>query len=207
MSNCQQCRTEIETAARIETVTAQAAEHLAVCAACRAFQAERQRLRQLVGELEPTPAPPDFEFRLRARMLAHERAPVARYAWPASAPRAFGLVCAACLILALIATLRLHTQQSLPAGDPVALPSAAVAQHTPVQIEPSNSATTNFANTTNNDPISAPTIKTPTRMQRHILPFEHFGLGHATPRAAENDLNVASESLGVGEAPIVTRPL
>lgn len=47
-----------------------AAAHLATCAACREFRAERTDLRELVGGLEPVVAPADFDMRLRARIAA-----------------------------------------------------------------------------------------------------------------------------------------
>jgi hypothetical protein len=46
--------------------------HLATCAECSQFRAERTRLRELVGSLTPVAAPADFDMRLRARM-ARER--------------------------------------------------------------------------------------------------------------------------------------
>ncbi|HEX8844498.1 MAG TPA: hypothetical protein VF791_07630 [Pyrinomonadaceae bacterium] len=68
--NCQNCRTEIEEMELGEPLTERAGEHLASCTPCRAFHEERLSLRRLVGSLEPVSAPPDFDFRLRARLAA-----------------------------------------------------------------------------------------------------------------------------------------
>ena len=46
--------------------------HLATCAACREFRAERAELRELVSSIEPVVAPADFEMRLRARIAAEK---------------------------------------------------------------------------------------------------------------------------------------
>ena len=112
MFACQQCRREIETAARSETLSVPAATHLDACAGCRAFRSERQRLRSLLGELEPITAPPDFEFRLRARMAARPGAPARRMSWLTFTPRFAGLALAACLVLAAAATLRWRESQT-----------------------------------------------------------------------------------------------
>ena len=48
----------------------QAQTHIARCDDCRAFQAERARLLDLVGGLHPITAPADFDLRLRARLRA-----------------------------------------------------------------------------------------------------------------------------------------
>ncbi|PYS91765.1 MAG: hypothetical protein DMF64_11225 [Acidobacteria bacterium] len=207
MLTCQQCRTEIDGAVRAETLAAQAREHLDVCAACRQFQVERRRLRTLIGELEPVAAPPDFEFRLRARMAAHERAPAARFVWPAFAPRALGLAFAACLILAVAATLRLHTQPPLPTGDPGAAQSVVGPQSAQVKIEQHNSEATSTASIEpNNIPIITPTVKIPTSGQRRVLSIEQVGSLHSTPRGVLGvNERAESESLGVGSAPLVTR--
>ena len=42
------------------------------CMACRDFQQSRIKIRELMGSLETVGAPPDFDFRLRAR-LANEK--------------------------------------------------------------------------------------------------------------------------------------
>lgn len=68
--NCKACQIEIEEQEMGERLSDHARTHIAACNACRAFHDERQSLRQLVGSLEAVTAPPDFEFRLRARLTS-----------------------------------------------------------------------------------------------------------------------------------------
>jgi hypothetical protein len=125
MLTCQQCRIEIETNAPRETLSARATEHLDTCAACHVFWSERQSLRRLLGELEPVAAPPDFEFRLRARM-AQQSAAAGPLSWPLFAPRFAGLALASCLVLAFAAALNWRTSEPpTPAGVPGAQPGTA----------------------------------------------------------------------------------
>src|SRR5260221_441235 len=63
---------EIDEAELNRPLSRQAHAHVAGCASCRDFRAERTSLRELVGSLEPVAAPGDFDLRLRAR-LAGER--------------------------------------------------------------------------------------------------------------------------------------
>ena len=68
--NCKACQIEIEELEMGEGLSDHARAHIAACASCRAFHDERQSLRKLVGSLEAVTAPPDFEFRLRARLAS-----------------------------------------------------------------------------------------------------------------------------------------
>jgi hypothetical protein len=69
--DCKACRREIDLAARGEEVQAEEARaHLSSCAGCREFRSERVALRELIASVEPAPAPPDFDWKLRARLAA-----------------------------------------------------------------------------------------------------------------------------------------
>ena len=65
---CKAIRKEIEEIEAGAAVSVEAEAHLLLCASCRAFADERRTLRQLVGSLESISAPPDFDWRLRARL-------------------------------------------------------------------------------------------------------------------------------------------
>src|SRR6185369_399417 len=67
-NNCEVIRQELDELMLDETISARAVEHLRECAACREFNEKQTRLRQIVGSLGPVSAPPDFDFRLRARL-------------------------------------------------------------------------------------------------------------------------------------------
>jgi hypothetical protein len=82
---CRATRREIDESELNQQLSSQASAHVALCAACRDFRAERASLRELVGSLEPVTAPGDFDLRLRAR-LAREPQGHSRQPW------IFGLV-------------------------------------------------------------------------------------------------------------------
>jgi hypothetical protein len=100
--NCQTCRTEIEELGTTERLSDEARAHLSLCAMCRAFHDERQSLKRLVGGLGTVSAPPDFDFRLRARISAVKGAGNHHSSWLsllASAP-AIGLAASFALLVA-----------------------------------------------------------------------------------------------------------
>lgn len=98
--NCKACRIEIEEAETNEPLSTHARAHVETCLPCRAFRAERESLRQLVGSLETVGAPPDFDFRLRARLNAAGREDSRRLtAWLGFAPGMSALALAASLAL------------------------------------------------------------------------------------------------------------
>src|SRR5258708_25885217 len=69
---CRATRREIDESELNRTLSRQAHAHIAGCASCREFRAQRTGLREIVGSLEPVTAPKDFDLLLRAR-LATER--------------------------------------------------------------------------------------------------------------------------------------
>lgn len=68
--DCKVFRNEIEELESGDSLSAQAQAHADACMNCRTFQTERLSLRRLIGSLETVNAPPDFDFRLRARLAA-----------------------------------------------------------------------------------------------------------------------------------------
>jgi hypothetical protein len=70
-NDCEVIRRELDELMLDETSSPAAIEHLRECAACREFHQKQTKLRQIVGGLGTVAAPPDFDFRLRAR-LANE---------------------------------------------------------------------------------------------------------------------------------------
>ncbi|HEX9918522.1 MAG TPA: hypothetical protein VGA87_05100 [Pyrinomonadaceae bacterium] len=119
--NCQKCKIEIEDRdLRRESLSDAATAHMAACASCRVFGEERLALRRLVGGLEKVSAPADFDFRMRARMLAERDAGAARARWFNFSPAALSWPLAGCLVLVVSASL--YFQQTRP--DTPAMPTA-----------------------------------------------------------------------------------
>ena len=65
---CRIIRLEIDTAELNERLSDRAAAHVAACASCTEFRAQRVRLRTLLGSFQPVSAPADFDMKLRARI-------------------------------------------------------------------------------------------------------------------------------------------
>ena len=75
-TNCNAVRRELDEMDLGEDCSGPVTLHLQECMECRDFHQSRIKLRDLVGSLETVGAPPDFDFRLRAR-LANEKSGVA----------------------------------------------------------------------------------------------------------------------------------
>jgi hypothetical protein len=69
-NNCEVIRRELDELMLDEAYGASVAEHLEGCSACREFRDTRTKLRQIVGSLGTVAAPPDFDYRLRARLAS-----------------------------------------------------------------------------------------------------------------------------------------
>src|SRR5215510_9235465 len=101
INNCEVIRQELDELMLGETSSAAVIEHLRGCAACREFNEKQTRLRQIVGSLGTVSAPPDFDFRLRAR-LASDASGAAFHFWPLARK---GLAFAVVLLLFVMGAL------------------------------------------------------------------------------------------------------
>jgi hypothetical protein len=111
--NCKACRREIEGAAMGRDVSdVEARAHLASCPRCRAFSAERRALRELVASVETVAAPPDFDWKLRAR-LAAEKSAGSNGRFPQSLAPGFPAIAFAALFVLLIAAA-VYLKQARP---------------------------------------------------------------------------------------------
>lgn len=91
-NKCEMIRRELDELMLNEAYSASAGEHLKECLDCREFHQTQIKLRQMVGSLGPVAAPPDFDFRLRAR-LANDAGSVGVHDWSfARKGLAFGAV-------------------------------------------------------------------------------------------------------------------
>lgn len=103
---CKAVLKEIEELDAGAAPTSEASAHLLVCASCQGFADERNALRQLVGSLESVSAPPDFDWRLRARIreAQNENQPARR--WPFGfAPGVQAITLAASFTVLLVAVV------------------------------------------------------------------------------------------------------
>ncbi len=97
--SCKDCRVEIEEIEQGQSLSADTGAHLAACAECRAFREERLALRQMIASLEVVTAPADFDFRLRARLVAARSVGDNRFALSRFTPGAWSMALAASFVL------------------------------------------------------------------------------------------------------------
>jgi hypothetical protein len=76
---CSVVRRELEEVALNEEFSVAAAGHMRACVDCREFQRQQMKLRQIIGNLGTVNAPPDFDFRLRARLAVESERSNVRY--------------------------------------------------------------------------------------------------------------------------------
>lgn len=70
-TECETVRHELEELMLYDECSSYVTQHMRECGDCREFHQKQTKLRQIVGSLGTVEAPPDFDFRLRAR-LANE---------------------------------------------------------------------------------------------------------------------------------------
>jgi hypothetical protein len=110
-NNCEVIRQELDELMLDERSSGTVAEHLRECAACREFNEKQTRLRQIVGSLGTVSAPPDFDFRLRAR-LANDANGAAFHFWPLARR---GLAFAAVLLVFVVGAILVRNVFNRPA--------------------------------------------------------------------------------------------
>jgi hypothetical protein len=69
-TKCEAVRRELEELMLGNECSMYATQHLRECDNCREFHQKQTKLRQIVGSLGTVEAPPDFDFRLRARLAS-----------------------------------------------------------------------------------------------------------------------------------------
>ena len=125
--NCKACRIEIEEAEAVsQSLSFAARAHAETCLPCRTFSDERLALRRLVGSLETVAAPPDFDFRLRARLAtASNHEDHRRFTWHRFAPGVSSMALAASLALMIAAAVVVYKQVDFN-GTKVTRPTEAI---------------------------------------------------------------------------------
>lgn len=114
---CKVAIREIEELEMSAVLSAEANAHLLSCESCRAFAHERASLRLLVGSLDKVSAPPDFDWRLRARLNeAGKESVAARSFLRGFAPGAQAITAAACVTLLLVAVVVYRQTRPVPSN-------------------------------------------------------------------------------------------
>jgi hypothetical protein len=72
--NCQNIRSEIESAGSADYLSSAAMAHIDGCAACETLSRQQNRLHSILANLGTVEAPGDFDFKLRARLAAEKGA-------------------------------------------------------------------------------------------------------------------------------------
>lgn len=68
MDRCKQIKMIIDESDRPEALAYEASQHIASCANCSQFADERAKLKELLRSAGRVSAPPDFDFKLKARL-------------------------------------------------------------------------------------------------------------------------------------------
>lgn len=147
--DCRVTRREIDESELSQTLSEQARLHVASCASCRGFRAERTSLRELVGSLEPVTAPGDFEMRLRAR-LANEKQSRARQPFFFRLVISTPAIAGAALLVVLALTLAWFAQRNTVQSPEIA---KVPIQESPVALRPAVLANNTVAN---GEPVEGP---------------------------------------------------
>jgi len=171
--NCQKCKIEIEeTDLRCESLSRAAEVHVAACADCRVFGAERLALRRLVGGLEKVSAPADFDFRMRARMVAERGNHAPRAKWFNFSPAALSWPLAACLALVISAALYFQTRRPETPASPQAeqVSAATVASPPPSVVEAGRQSDQAVNNKIRPEATVATSIISPAPVRRRSAP-------------------------------------
>jgi hypothetical protein len=107
-NNCEVIRQELDELMPGEACSTAATEHLRECVSCREFDEQQTKLRQIVGSLGTVEAPPDFDFRLRARLAQSNASWVY---WPFAR---WGLAAAAMVVVFLVGVVVVRSVMNRP---------------------------------------------------------------------------------------------
>lgn len=126
--DCKAFRKEFEELETGELLDAMAQRHVDSCPACRTFQVERLSLSQLIKSLGTINAPPDFDFRLRARLAAANSAGSKSLNRARFAPGLKAISVAASFALLIAAAVIFKQSQPMPVNAPSVSENPSVAK-------------------------------------------------------------------------------
>ena len=179
-NNCEEIRRELDELMLDEAYSASAVEHLKRCPTCREFYETRTKLRQMVGSLDTVAAPPDFDFRLRAR-LANDSSSQGFHFWPLARK---GLAFAAVLVVFLMGIVVVRNIVNQQTNREVAESKPVVPQPAPKLVAPvaPNTVSPSSELTAGVQPGTAPKNKsersvTGPRVKRPLATVESASMG------------------------------
>lgn len=198
-NNCEVIRRELDELKLDEACSASAAEHLKECSACREFHQTRTKLRQMVGGLGTVAAPPDFEFRLRARLAANGSSSEGFHFW-SFARRGFAF--AAVLVVFLTGTIVVRnivnqqTRREVVANPPVPqTPPQLVTPVLPDAAPSSRELTAGVQDTSAPRNRTERSVLTGPRVKRHLATVE--------PAGTRAEVISGSEAVGSGATAVI----
>jgi hypothetical protein len=200
--NCQLCRIEIEELETGERLTKAARAHLNACSPCGVFYHECLSLRRLVESLEPVTAPPDFEFRLRARIAASESVGNHRFSFRSFIASAPAISLAASFALLIAAFVVYNHFKAGPAANNQ---TNEIARQEPVQKTESPNSNTSKENAAS--PVST-NVSTPDDKGKRSPAILPTGNNSPRPQVAVNSKNAVHrqpKQVDAGSQQIVTR--
>jgi hypothetical protein len=132
-TKCKAIRRELDELMLGDECSVGATQHLQECGECREFHQKQTRLRQIVGSLGTIEAPPDFDFRLRARLANESNAAgfhLRALQWPFATR---GVAVAAMLVLFVSGVFLVRRNMVTPATAPASGPEVAVGTDGPAR--------------------------------------------------------------------------
>ena len=117
---CEVIRCELDELTLGDEGSTAVTQHLRECGECREFHQKQTRLRQIVGSLGTVEAPPDFDFRLRAR-LANESSAAGFHLRAFQWSSAKGAAAVAMLLVFVGGVVYVRTISTPPPATPVAV--------------------------------------------------------------------------------------
>lgn len=97
--NCKTCRDEIEELESGQPLSQSVITHFESCRNCLSFRDERLALNEMIGRLQVVEAPPDFDFRLRARLAALKSQKPKGVVWGRLAPSGWSLAFVSSIVI------------------------------------------------------------------------------------------------------------
>jgi cytoskeletal protein RodZ len=193
--DCKVFRQEFETLNAGEHPSAQAQAHLNSCPACRSFQSERLSLRQLIGTLGTVGAPPDFDFRLRARLAAAKSTEGYSFHRKRFAPGLKAITVAASFALLITAAIIFRQTQSAPAANPATTQQAATTSENDGRAEQNaNNDSEQLADNSQNREASPVTENTNPSRTNEVVSQAGRSAGKPTPaQASRRDAPLKAE--------------